>query len=90
MIPNSTFYVPWVTIRDIRYKDKKSGISPVLPAIQIIHERKLQMHHELAWELITDLVPEIKTKNFVSTSDDEFTSLLEKYVKKKDEITTGI
>ena len=48
----------------------------------MIHERKLQLHHELAWSIITDLIPEIGTKKFVSTSDDEFTPLLEKYVKK--------
>ena len=76
------FYVSWITVRDIRYEDKKSGISPVIPGVQIIHERKLQMHHELAWRIITDLIPEIKTSQFIAVSDDEFTCLLEKNVKK--------
>ena len=69
-------------MRDIRYEDKKSGISPVIPGVQVIHERKLQMHHELAWRIITDLIPEIKTSKFIAVSDDEFSSLLEKNVKK--------
>ena len=76
------YYVSWITIRDIRYKDKKSGKSPVLPAVQVVHERKLQLHHELAWSIITNLIPEISTRKFVATSDDEFTPLLEKFVGK--------
>ena len=40
------------------------------------------MHHELAWRIITDLIPEIKTSKFIAVSDDEFTCLLEKNVKK--------
>ena len=40
------------------------------------------MHHELAWSIITNLIPEISTRKFVATSDDEFTPLLEKFVGK--------
>ena len=76
------FCVSWITIQDICYTDKKSGKCPVLPAVQVIHERKLQLHHELAWEVITNIIPEIKTRKLVAVSDDEFTPLLEKYVRK--------
>ena len=72
------YYVSWISIRDIRLQDKKSGKSPVIPSVQIIHERKLQLHHQLAWSVITNLIPEICTSNFLAVSDDEFTPLLEK------------
>ena len=75
------YYVSWITIRDIRYVDKKSGKCPVLPAIQVIHERKLALHHKIAWEVIVDLIPEIKTRKLVATSDDEFTPLLKRFVQ---------
>jgi hypothetical protein len=64
------------------YTYTKSGKCPVLPAVQVIHERKLQLHHEVAWEVITNIIPEIKTRKLVAVSDDEFTPLLEKYVRK--------
>ena len=72
------YYVSWICIRDIRYKDKNSGKSTVIPIAQVIHERKLSLHHELAWRIITNLIPEISTSKFLATSEDEFTPLLEK------------
>ena len=72
------YYVSWISIRDIRLQDKKSGKSPVIPSVQIIHERKLQLHHQLAWSVITNLIPDICTSKFLAVSDDEFTPLLEK------------
>ena len=76
------YYTSWITIRDIRYIDKKSGKCPILPIVQVVHERKLQLHHHLAWEVITDLIPEIKTQKLIAVSDDEFTPLLQNFVKK--------
>ena len=76
------YYTSWITIRDIRYVDKKSGRCPVIPAVQIIHEKKIQLHHQLAWEVITNLIPEIKTEKLIAVSDDEFTPLLKRFVKK--------
>ena len=72
------FYISWISIRDIRYQDRKSGKCPVIPVCQIIHERKIQLHHQLAWAVIVDLIPEISSSKFLATSDDEFTPLLEK------------
>ena len=72
----------WVTIRDIRFRNRVSGNSPILGVAQVIHERKIQMHHELAWQIITNLIPEFGTAKLVATSDDEFTGLLEKFIKK--------
>ena len=76
------YYVSWITIRDIRYTNSKSGKSPILPAVQVFHERKLQLHHNMAWSIILDLIPEIGSSKFVATSDDEFTALLERYCSK--------
>ena len=72
------FFCSWISIRDIRCQDRRSGKSPVIPVVQILHERKIQLHHELAWMIIVNLIPEISTKKFVATSDDEFTPVLEK------------
>ena len=72
------YYVSWICIRDIRLKDRKSGKSPVIPIVQVIHERKIAMHHDIAWSIITNLIPEICTAKFLATSDDEFTPLLQK------------
>ena len=47
-----------------------------------MHKCKIQMHHELAWQIITNLIPEFGTAKLVATSDDEFTGLLEKFKKK--------
>ena len=76
------YYTSWITIRDIRYVDRKSGKCPIIPVVQVVHERKLQLHHHLAWEVITDLIPEIRTQKFIAVSDDEFTPLLQNFVKK--------
>ena len=51
----------------------KSEKSLVLPIVQVARERKLQLHHELAWALMTNLIPENTTKKSLATSDDEFT-----------------
>ena len=72
------YYVSWICIRDIRMKDRKSGKSPVIPIVQVIHERKIAMHHDIAWTIITNLIPEICTAKFLATSDAEFTPLLKK------------
>ena len=76
------YYVSWITIRDIRFVNRTSGKSPILSAVQVFHERKLQLHHKIAWSIILNLIPEIGTEKFVATSDDEFTPLLEQFVTK--------
>ena len=53
--------------------DKKSGKSPVIPIVQVIHERKLVLHDEIAWSIVTNL---IHTAKFLATLDDEFTPLI--------------
>ena len=76
------YYVSWLSIRDIRFRNVRTGSVPILPAVQVIHERKFGMHHEMAWMIMTDLIPEISTKKHLATSDDEFTTLMEKFIKK--------
>ena len=66
------YYVSWVTIRDIRFRNRVSGNSPILGVAQVIHERKIQMHHELAWQIITNLIPEFGTAKLVATSGDRW------------------
>jgi hypothetical protein len=48
---------------------------------QVIHERKLQLHHQLAWRVMVDVLPELATAKFVSVSDDEFTGLMQIFMK---------
>jgi hypothetical protein len=38
--------------------------------------------HDLGWRIMTELVPELKTKKFVVSSDNEFTKLLETHCTK--------
>ena len=82
ILPIGDYYVSWITIRDIRYRNSISGKCPIIAAVQVIHERKIQLHHEMAWHIITDLIPEIGTSKLLATSDDEFTELLKKFIKK--------
>ena len=76
------YYISWVKIRDVRFRNRVSGKCPILAAVQVMHKCKIQMHHELAWQIITNLIPEFGTAKLVATSDDEFTGLLEKFKKK--------
>ena len=76
------YYVSNVTIRDVRFRNIRTGAVPIIPAFHIVHERKFGLHHEIAWKIMVNLVEEISTKKFVAVSDDEFTNLLEKFVKK--------
>ena len=67
------FYVSNVTIRDTRFRNIRTGAIPIIPAFLIVHERKFGLHHEMAWQIMCNLVEEISTKKFVAVSDDEFT-----------------
>ena len=75
------FYVSWITIRDICFKSIGSGVAPVIPVAHILHERKIQLQHDIVLRIIVDLVEVFKTKKFMSTSDDEFTNLLATHFK---------
>ena len=46
----------------------------ILP--QFIHERKLQAHHNWAFEIMVKELPELATTKFVAISDGEFTAIL--------------
>ena len=74
------FYLSTLTLKDPRLLTDR-GNHPTVPAIFVVHERKLIWDHELAIKIFTDLVPELKKKKFISSSDDEFTSLLERNFK---------
>ena len=53
-----------------------NGNHPTVPVAFVVHERKLIWDHELGLKIITDLIPELKKKKFISSSDAEFTPLL--------------
>ena len=70
------YYVSTLTLRDPRRERKSTMVIPIVPFAMVIHDRKFKWDHRLFMKVITDLVPELKTTMFVSSSDDEFTALL--------------
>ena len=78
-----TLSLTWaLTLRDPRRERKSTGVIPIVPFALVIHDRKFKWDHHLGLKVITDLVPELKTTMFISSSDDEFTSLLTKHFPK--------
>ena len=69
------YYVSWLCLRDIMRVHLKSRKPMILPVIQVIHERKLQWQHNIAFDTMCRETPELGTQKFVSCSDDEFTGL---------------
>ena len=76
------FYVTTLTARDPRVENKRNANIPVVPAFIVIHHRKFAWDHDLALKVMTSMVPELRSKHFVSSSDDEFTNLLVKWFPK--------
>ena len=50
------YYVSNVTIRDIRFRNIRTGAVPIIPAFHIVHERKFGLHHEIAWKEVCGCV----------------------------------
>ena len=48
------YYVSNVTIRDIRFRNIRTGAVPIIPAFHIVHERKFGLHHEIAWKIMVN------------------------------------
>ena len=76
------FYVSYITFRDVTKVSKRTGTAPVFNLATIIHSTKFQMMHRFSWEIITELVPELKNKFHVAVADDEFGDLLRQYMPK--------
>ena len=74
------FYLSGLTLRDPRLITSR-GTAPTVPGFFLVHERKLIYDHDHAFRVITELVPELKSEMFVSSSDDEFTALLARHLK---------
>ena len=51
-------------------------------AFLVIHDRKLQFDHNLAFEIMIKEIPELATKFFIGISDNEFTKTMENHFKK--------
>ena len=76
------FYVSSLAVRDPRRETRETGSIPIVPAFLVIHHKKFKWDHDLSLRVITSLVPELKKKMFVATSDDEFTSTMVKHFTK--------
>ena len=63
-------------MRDPRLRSKASGAVATIPLFLVIHHRKLQWDHDLAFSMMTNEIPELATKKFVAISDNEFTATL--------------
>ena len=70
------YYVSTLTMRDPRMESKRSGTIPVVPAFLVLHDRKFAWDHNLALSVIAMYVPELRSKHFIGSSDDEFTKPL--------------
>ena len=75
------FFLSTITLKDPRLLTNK-GNHPTVPACFVVHERKFIYDHDMAIKIMTDLIPELKKTTFISSSDDEFTSLLERNFNK--------
>ena len=48
----------------------------------MVHDRKLQWDHNLAFEIMVQTIPELGTKFFVAISDREFNKVMKVHFKK--------
>ena len=48
----------------------------------MIHHRKLQFDHDIAFKIMINEIPELATKFFIGISDNEFTATMERHFKK--------
>ena len=48
----------------------------------VIHQRKLQDDHDLAFRFMIKEVPQLASKFFIACSDNEFTKTMERHFKK--------
>ena len=77
------FYVSTLTIRDVRFRHNSKGKAlPILPVFMFLHEKKSQSFHNWAFEVMVNLLPELKRNLFVAISDKEFPNLLKRHFKK--------
>ena len=58
------------------------NITCYLIYLKVIHNKKRAWEHDIAFSRMVQLIPELGSKFFVSISDNEFTSLLQKHFKK--------
>ena len=75
------FYLSTLTIRDPRLLTSHRKNFPTVPAIFVIHERKLMYDHDLAFRIMVELVPDLGSEMFISSSDNEFSALLARHFK---------
>ena len=67
-----------LTMRDVRLKHRTTGAILILPLCLVLHDRKFKQDHQLAFDAILRMIPELGTKKFLATSDQEFLWLLSK------------
>ena len=59
-----------------------SGAPATIPGFLVLHHRKLQFDHDIAFSIMVQLVPELATRFFVSVSDAEFRPTFPRHFKK--------
>ena len=69
-------------IRDPRLRHSASGAVITVPLFLVIHRRKLQRDHNLAFNIMTEIIPELSSSFFIAISDDKFTEVLAKHFKR--------
>ena len=76
------FYASALTIREPRLRHKGSKAVLTIPLFLVIHQRKLQEDHDLAFRFMIKEVPQLASKFFIACSDNEFTKTMERHFKK--------
>ena len=76
------FYASALTIREPRLRHKGSNAVITIPLFLVIHQRKLQDDHDLAFRFMIKEVPQLASKFFIACSDNEFTKTMERHFKK--------
>ena len=75
------FYCSTLCIKDVT-KRTASKACPTLPVCFIIHEKKRQMDHDIAFQVMVEKIPELAIKMFIAISDNEFTETLRRHFLK--------
>ena len=76
------FYTSTLIIRDPRLRHSASGAVITVPLFLAIHCRKLKRDHNLAFNIMTEIIPELSSSFFIAISDNEFTEDLAKHFKR--------
>ena len=63
------YYVTVLTIRVPYLRNRISGAYMILPVAMVLHDKKFQIDHQLAFDIILRAIPQLGSKMFLATSD---------------------